>query len=112
MIRRPPRSTLFPYTTLFRSLADLRLGPPFPLHGQRGEVPGRYTRHKAVGAVGRLMARLARLGGHAVAVFSADDQRSMDRGTVRLPRRLVLMAVHAPWVHDDARDRVERRRLR
>src|SRR2546430_12894976 len=28
MIRRPPRSTLFPYTTLFRSLrgADFRLG--------------------------------------------------------------------------------------
>src|SRR3712207_7636515 len=24
MIRRPPRSTLFPYTTLFRSLRDLR----------------------------------------------------------------------------------------
>src|SRR3712207_7550549 len=24
MIRRPPRSTLFPYTTLFRSLASLR----------------------------------------------------------------------------------------
>jgi len=23
MIRRPPRSTLFPYTTLFRSLIDL-----------------------------------------------------------------------------------------
>src|SRR5689334_24014734 len=25
MIRRPPRSTLFPYTTLFRSLEDQRL---------------------------------------------------------------------------------------
>src|SRR2546430_7611573 len=25
MIRRPPRSTLFPYTTLFRSPADCRL---------------------------------------------------------------------------------------
>src|SRR5437867_7383167 len=25
MIRRPPRSTLFPYTTLFRSGAELRL---------------------------------------------------------------------------------------
>src|SRR2546422_1966266 len=25
MIRRPPRSTLFPYTTLFRSPGDLRL---------------------------------------------------------------------------------------
>src|SRR2546426_5618270 len=27
MIRRPPRSTLFPYTTLFRSLAAHGLGP-------------------------------------------------------------------------------------
>src|SRR2546430_9497443 len=27
MIRRPPRSTLFPYTTLFRSPADPRLRP-------------------------------------------------------------------------------------
>src|SRR3712207_7390915 len=26
MIRRPPRSTLFPYTTLFRSLSGLALG--------------------------------------------------------------------------------------
>src|SRR3712207_8832928 len=26
MIRRPPRSTLFPYTTLFRSTSDLRRG--------------------------------------------------------------------------------------
>src|SRR3712207_7878512 len=26
MIRRPPRSTLFPYTTLFRSLRELREG--------------------------------------------------------------------------------------
>src|SRR2546427_5115873 len=28
MIRRPPRSTLFPYTTLFRSLATYRLWMP------------------------------------------------------------------------------------
>src|SRR5256885_4316240 len=27
MIRRPPRSTLFPYTTLFRSLRQGRFGP-------------------------------------------------------------------------------------
>src|SRR3712207_2599194 len=31
MIRRPPRSTLFPYTTLFRSLAGLALGPGIDL---------------------------------------------------------------------------------
>src|SRR2546428_4911405 len=28
MIRRPPRSTLFPYTTLFRSRSVSRLGAP------------------------------------------------------------------------------------
>src|SRR2546426_8217930 len=28
MIRRPPRSTLFPYTTLFRSVLALRLPDP------------------------------------------------------------------------------------
>src|SRR3712207_7208231 len=37
MIRRPPRSTLFPYTTLFRSrkvAARPRQGPPRPADGQ------------------------------------------------------------------------------
>src|SRR2546430_3755141 len=29
MIRRPPRSTLFPYTTLFRSVADRSFSPVF-----------------------------------------------------------------------------------
>src|SRR3712207_8254411 len=33
MIRRPPRSTLFPYTTLFRSVGDVSLGTDFPLEG-------------------------------------------------------------------------------
>src|SRR5260221_9530121 len=37
MIRRPPRSTLFPYTTLFRSL---RLMTPMVLHGRLGTVAG------------------------------------------------------------------------
>src|SRR3712207_8586209 len=38
MIRRPPRSTLFPYTTLFRSRVDRRAGADRPraaLDGQR-----------------------------------------------------------------------------
>src|SRR3712207_7821866 len=33
MIRRPPRSTLFPYTTLFRSLADDDATKGFVLDG-------------------------------------------------------------------------------
>src|SRR5256885_7058239 len=39
MIRRPPRSTLFPYTTLFRSarIRDL-LGPPQPPEGDLLEL--------------------------------------------------------------------------
>src|SRR3712207_7837832 len=43
MIRRPPRSTLFPYTTLFRSRLDLRvlverLGRAAEGHGRHDEV--------------------------------------------------------------------------
>src|SRR2546429_4730613 len=37
MIRRPPRSTLFPYTTLFRSQADRPLAQG---HGPPDGVPG------------------------------------------------------------------------
>src|SRR3712207_7912929 len=66
MIRRPPRSTLFPYTTLFRSRAD-QLGPvhdlvAVPLFGEEqlavvGEVllpgvardQGVEVRHLAAG---------------------------------------------------------------
>src|SRR2546430_14393198 len=40
MIRRPPRSTLFPYTTLFRSLpfADSRLSPRYPAKSPLDDV--------------------------------------------------------------------------
>src|SRR2546422_3586676 len=37
MIRRPPRSTLFPYTTLFRSLFMNEVTRP--RHGVKGERP-------------------------------------------------------------------------
>src|SRR2546422_5963780 len=38
MIRRPPRSTLFPYTTLFRSLPEARRGGG----GARARRPGQH----------------------------------------------------------------------
>src|SRR3712207_6912181 len=52
MIRRPPRSTLFPYTTLFRSCALAHPGGALgdgPLHGRargggRGDQGGRTAR--------------------------------------------------------------------
>src|SRR2546430_13584487 len=71
MIRRPPRSTLFPYTTLFRSAA-------------RGRGPGRQP--DAVAAVGargaRPRLRSARVRPlHAAAGADADDG---DRKSTRL----------------------------
>src|SRR5256886_6697156 len=51
MIRRPPRSTLFPYTTLFRSIvhvclhADLVAGPQaVPERERRAELAGHDNR--------------------------------------------------------------------
>src|SRR5256885_9037538 len=46
MIRRPPRSTLFPYTTLFRSLATWFRRPyPTATHEAR-LVPSRWARRR------------------------------------------------------------------
>src|SRR3712207_8415263 len=50
MIRRPPRSTLFPYTTLFRSRV---LSGPLPMGGSRvpAAVPGMLLVGDAAGMV-------------------------------------------------------------
>src|SRR2546427_6040365 len=47
MIRRPPRSTLFPYTTLFRSRRrpDLGVGDLSAIHGRAG-APAARDRHR------------------------------------------------------------------
>src|SRR2546421_9452104 len=39
MIRRPPRSTLFPYTTLFRSFFPVPHAPPYSLPGVQNSHP-------------------------------------------------------------------------
>src|SRR2546421_8707936 len=68
MIRRPPRSTLFPYTTLFRSSTGWRGG-----HGQlRGSAVG--------GAKAKLPGRLS------FEAFVSDDRRigCQDRKSTRL----------------------------
>src|SRR2546422_7772603 len=48
MIRRPPRSTLFPYTTLFRSLSGWRRVPAAPLPRQPRSPASTWRRcHRA-----------------------------------------------------------------
>src|SRR3712207_7171919 len=47
MIRRPPRSTLFPYTTLFRSGAALPLPPQQVVFRRAVQLDRRPPRHGA-----------------------------------------------------------------
>src|SRR3712207_6934203 len=74
MIRRPPRSTLFPYTTLFRSPRDARLGQD----ADAGGIGRRFlaATESQVGAEGRLLAERHR--GHPR--FPSAGQRSGDPG--------------------------------
>src|SRR5437764_3157588 len=46
MIRRPPRSTLFPYTTLFRSKAPKRVGSSDLLEFLRPELAAAADRYQ------------------------------------------------------------------
>src|SRR2546425_3251553 len=48
MIRRPPRSTLFPYTTLFRSKAFDRVGRDCKYRLRSGFAPGRNRRPERI----------------------------------------------------------------
>src|SRR3712207_8471507 len=63
MIRRPPRSTLFPYTTLFRSRAALD-DPQVAerLEGKRSRVVGTDFREEKPRDGGRIERRLAEVG--------------------------------------------------
>src|SRR2546429_5386518 len=49
MIRRPPRSTLFPYTTLFRSLVAGHQVAPL---GMQGDDVGDDSLHEGKGPIG------------------------------------------------------------
>src|SRR5258708_28710930 len=57
MIRRPPRSTLFPYTTLFRSKPRAQLAGPSS-HRVRGlHLPGAPPDRRSDGGLGELPIR-------------------------------------------------------
>src|SRR3712207_8265076 len=62
MIRRPPRSTLFPYTTLFRSPFPLYLELPAP--GLAADRAGRGSGGRTPAAAGRWRIGRPRQRGH------------------------------------------------
>src|SRR2546422_9166029 len=81
MIRRPPRSTLFPYTTLFRSLLAAEGAPA---GGPGGDLVGRHG--PGVGIVGVLAEGAV---GAAVAAEVGDRQEDLGREGDRPPPRAV-----------------------
>src|SRR3712207_9126307 len=79
MIRRPPRSTLFPYTTLFRSSGSVRRArqvtvriPAGAKDGMRIRVPGRGGSGKRGGPAGDLFV-VTRVAEHPVFKRRGDD---------------------------------------
>src|SRR3712207_7769320 len=77
MIRRPPRSTLFPYTTLFRSRVA-RGADDLPL---RDVLPGADADARLVGVT----------GGHGARVLDADVQPRSEEHTSELQSRQYLV---------------------
>src|SRR2546422_8540144 len=81
MIRRPPRSTLFPYTTLFRSpLRDLTLARVFRVDDAGGgepkpamQVDGRIAGYTEITAVALDAPAPAFVAGHRVTVTDGRD---------------------------------------
>src|SRR3989475_6541168 len=87
MIRRPPRSTLFPYTTLFRSLSLRALRALSPM--------GLINGHREYGEVQRMIETLAiRTPSHAVEVstLSGGNQQKIVIGRWLMipPKGLIL----------------------
>src|SRR2546422_3990664 len=102
MIRRPPRSTLFPYTTLFRSErgADLLVRVPFHVvHHEHHPVP---LRQIVDGRSDRKSTRLNSSHGYiSYAVFCLKKKKKKHRtNTVPLHEHLqnsnIAVAPHTP----------------
>src|SRR3712207_4448592 len=90
MIRRPPRSTLFPYTTLFRSIAGRRRGR----RRQHAAEPGRYdhgTKKERVGV------RLAKPGIERRAQAEGNRHRSKRDEPTQCPLLPDKRADVRPW---------------
>src|SRR2546422_8460886 len=81
MIRRPPRSTLFPYTTLFRSDSSR---PPFSMAIPPPNITGRlHMGHALNNTLQDILARYRRMRGDDVLWLPGTDHAG-DRKSTRL----------------------------
>src|SRR5256885_3811946 len=84
MIRRPPRSTLFPYTTLFRSLRGEALGAHGGIEAHLPQLRFRESRHRVL----ELLAALTEARGHEHA--RSEEHTSELQSPCNLVCRLLL----------------------
>src|SRR3712207_7020513 len=90
MIRRPPRSTLFPYTTLFRSLVvGVGVGVAGALDLLRGD--GDLHRVVAVDLLQRVVERVGRVDGVRQLLHRAPALRRSEEHTSELQSRQYLV---------------------
>src|SRR3712207_8667343 len=95
MIRRPPRSTLFPYTTLFRSLRDKPVGKGTACFGEVGLtgdvrfVPGGPRRVDELLKLG--FGRIIRPEGTSVGPSNTDGGARSEEHTSELQSRQYLV---------------------
>src|SRR5690349_23399080 len=90
MIRRPPRSTLFPYTTLFRSWCGtygqglIHYDPH--LNTYQSYLPQPVTKNNVIYTLVRKNENeiWAGIGVSGVVIFNTDDKKFTDRKSTRL----------------------------
>src|SRR5687768_18173719 len=86
MIRRPPRSTLFPYTTLFRSENDARAYALVLTHGPVAPIVTELERHGFTADDYRVM----RAEPSDVPMFRSEEHTSELQSRLHLVCRLLL----------------------
>src|SRR5689334_23546794 len=90
MIRRPPRSTLFPYTTLFRSDARLQLVGGLAQHGGRSPRICAGQNHLAIGHVQGTRPSVGRAGDGKIGGLRSEEHTSELQSQFHLVCRLLL----------------------
>src|SRR2546422_2817783 len=100
MIRRPPRSTLFPYTTLFRSQVERLKKEPVTdeeLQRAKNQIEASFVfREDSVHSRASLLARFEVIGGYA--------QKDQFLAKIRAVTAADLMRAARAWFSEDKRN--------
>src|SRR5258705_5737177 len=98
MIRRPPRSTLFPYTTLFRSLSLLSTASD---HGDELDLERHLRRDHQVKRDRGVDRKSTRLNsshlGISYAVFCLKKKNTISKRTATYAVRFVHLCINDTW---------------